>query len=150
MTVLPRQTPRPTIIVGALAAAATTGALIAFGRRLGGPWLPFAIIGGALPHRTASAHAWGLILTGLAVHLALVFLWSALFVWLVRTRHWRSAVAAMAVVAAAHLFAWLIAWTSGGGIASVLALGDRLVLAVVFASALVVGMRFAFSVSQNA
>ena len=39
---------------------------------------------------------------------------------------------------------WIIAWSSGSGLASVLALGDRIVYALVLAGALVVGMRFAF------
>lgn len=138
------------MVVGALAAAATTGALIAIGHRLGRVGLPFATIGGGLFHETANGGATGLIIAGILVHLVLTFAWSALAVWLVRARGWRRSFAAIAVAAGAHALSWIIAWTTGRGIASELALGDRVVLAVVFAGALVVGMRFAFSPSQTA
>ncbi len=146
----PNDSPSPTIIVATLAAAATTGALIAIGHRLGGATLPFAVIGGALLHRTASGVAFGLVLTGFIAHVVAVFAWSAIAVWLVRVRRWRLWLAAISVALAAHLFAWIDAWWTGRGLASVLPLGDRLLLAVVFAGALILGMRFAPSLSQTA
>lgn len=148
---MPRnELPSPSIAVGALAAAATTGALIAIGHRLGGAGLPFAAIGAALFHETVSGRATGLIVAGLVAHVIAVFAWSWIAVWLVRARHWRVEAAALAVVVAAHLFSWIDAWWTGAGLASAVTLGDRIVLAAVFAGALVVGMRFAPPVSQSA
>jgi hypothetical protein len=45
---------------------------------------------------------------------------------------------------------WITAWSTGNGVASVLTLGDRVIVGVVFVVALVVGMRLAFSQSQSA
>jgi hypothetical protein len=90
------------------------------------------------------------VITGLVGHVIVVFAWSWVAVWLVRARHWRRTLAATAVAVGAHVFSWIDAWWTGGGLASALPLGDRIVLAVVFAGALVVGMRFAQPVSQSA
>ncbi len=138
------------LFVGSIAAAATTGALIAIGHRMGGASLPFAATGATLLRRTVSGASSGLVFTGVVVHLGLVFGWSALCVWLVGSRGWRPMLAALVVALAAHLASWLAAWSTGYGIASVVALGDRIVLAVVFALALVVGIRLAFFSSRNA
>ena len=139
----------PVIVVGSVAASATTGALIAIGHRLGGIGIPFASISASLLHRTASSSSAGLIVAGLILHIVATFLWTAIYMWLVRTLRWRADVAAIAVGAGAYVLTWLAAWSTGGGLASALALGDRLVLTVVLAGALVVGMRFAFSDSQS-
>ena len=139
-----------TIFVGSIAAAATTGALIAIGHRMGGASLPFAATGATLLRRTVSGASAGLVFTGLVVHVALVFVWSALCVWLVRSRGWRPMLAALVVALVAHLASWLAAWSTGYGVASVVALGDRIVLAVVLALALVAGIRLALLVSRSA
>lgn len=138
------------LAVGGLAAAATTGALIAMGRRLGSAGVPFAAIGATLVHRTVSSTAVSLVFAGLVVHLVAVFIWSAVFLWIVRRYPSRVAAAAIVVAAGAFVVSWLVAWSSGAGLSSVLPLGDRLVLAVVLAGTLVLGMRFAFFPSQNA
>jgi hypothetical protein len=138
------------IAVGSVTAAATTGALLAMGHRLGSAGIPFASISAALLHRTASTAAVGLVFAGVVLHAAATFVWSMMYVWLVRHIHWRVGAAAIAVGSGAFVVSWLVAWSTGSGVASVLPLGDRLVLAVVFAGALVVGMRFAFPVSQSA
>jgi hypothetical protein len=131
------------MVVGSVASAATTGALVAMGHRLGSAGIPFASVSAVILHRTASGGAVGLVFTGLILHAALIFLWSAIFVWVVQRLHWRRPLAALVVGVAALCFSWLIAWSLGGGLSSVLPLGDRLIYALVLAGALVVGMRFA-------
>lgn len=127
-----------------MASAATTGALIAIGHRLGSIGVPFAEIGAALFHRTASGSEAGLIFTGFVLHVVMMMLWSAVFVWLMRSVRWRAWIAATAVAIGSMLLSWLIASSTGRGIATALALGDRILVAIVLAISLVVGMRFAF------
>ena len=133
----------PVIVVGAVAAAATTGALFAIGRRMGAAGLPFAAIAAGLFHETART-SWPLTVVGVGLHVAITMLWSAVAVWCHRALGWRAVSAAFAVAVGAHLVSWVLAWSSGQGVASVLALGDRIELAVVFAIALVAGIRIAF------
>jgi hypothetical protein len=137
-------------VVGSVAASATTGALIAIGRRLGNAGLPFASMGAALLHRTTSSAETGLVLAGVGLHLFSTICWALIFVWLVRRMRWRLSAAAFAVTLAVFVAHWIGAWSTGSGLASVLPLGDRLVLAIVFAGSLVVGMRLAFLPSQSA
>jgi hypothetical protein len=85
-----------------------------------------------------------MVATGLVLHAAAIFVWSLICVQLARAFSRRD-VAAGVVAASQFIFSWIIAWSSGSGLASVLVLGDRIVYAVVLAGALVVGMRFAFS-----
>ena len=146
---MPSQPTSAGIVVGSVACAATTGALIAIGHRLGSAGIPFAAISAVLVHRTASAGAVGLVFTGLILHALVIFVWSASFVWLVRRLRWGAIVAACLVGVAALGISWVIAWSTGGGLSSVLPLGDRLVYGVVLAIALMVGMRFAFFPRQN-
>jgi hypothetical protein len=141
----PTVSTRPSIVVGTVASAATTGALVAIGHRLGSIGIPFAEISAALFHRTPSGGEAGLVFTGLILHVAMVMLWSALFAWLVTRLRWHSAIAAAVVAVGTLVLSWLIAWSTGRGIATVLALGDRMLVSIVLAVALVVGMRFAFS-----
>jgi len=114
------------------------------GHRLGSAGIPFAAISAVVFHRTVSGGAVGLVFTGLILHVAIIFIWSATFVWVVQRLRWRAPAAAALVGIAALIFSWVIAWSLGGGLSSVLPLGDRLVYAAVLALALVVGMRFAF------
>lgn len=114
------------------------------GHRLGSAGIPFAAISAAVFQRTVSGGAVGLVFTGLILHIAIIFVWSATFVWIVQRLRWRTWIAAGVVGIAALIFSWLIAWSLGGGLSSVLPLGDRLVYAFVLAIAMVVGMRFAF------
>jgi hypothetical protein len=142
-----RRLSNPLIIIGGLASAATTGALVAMGRRLGSAGIPFAAIGASAFRRTVSSGAVGLVFAGLVLHVLTIFVWSAIFLWIARLG--RGTGAAIAVGSGAFVFSWLVAWASGAGLASVLPLGDRLVLALVFAGTLVLGMRFAFSPLQR-
>lgn len=130
--------------LGLFVVAATTGALIAMGRRVGGVGLPFAAIAAPVLRRTTTTSDLSLVTAGVMLHVLITLFWSAVFVRLVRGG-WRSTVAALVVAIAAHGATWLAAWVSGKGLASVLPLGDRIVLGVIFAGALVVGIRLAFS-----
>jgi hypothetical protein len=120
------------------------------GHRLGSVALPFAAIGAALLRRTPTASDAALVVTGIVLHITLIFAWSTLFVWLVRAARWRDVAAAITVALGAFLLAGVIASLSGAGAATVLPLGDRVVLALALAGARVVGMRFAFPPLRNA
>ena len=131
----------PAVVVGGVAVAATTGALVAVGHRLGSTGLPFASIAGVPFHQAASSAR--MVTTGLVLHAVVIFVWSLICVQLARALARRD-LAAGVVAASQFTFSWVIAWSSGSGLASVLALGDRIVYAVVLAGALAVGMRLAF------
>jgi len=131
-----------TVAVGGVAAGATTGALIAIGHRLGSVGLPFAAVGAIVQPRAPTLAASASVTIGLLVHVAVVFVWSAIFVWLVR-RSARAFIPALLVAIAQFLLSGVIAHVASSGLASVLPLGDRLVYAVILGAALVVGMRFA-------
>lgn len=133
-----------------MAASATTGALVAMGHRLGSAALPFAAAGAALLRRTPTVSDAALVAVGIVLHVTMVFVWSGVFVWLVRAARWRDVAAAIAVALGAFFLAGVIASLSGAGAATVLPLGDRVVLALAFAGALVLGMRFAFPPLRNA
>lgn len=140
----------PRVVTGSVAAAATTGAMVAMGHRLGSLALPFAAIGAALLHRTVTAGSPFLILAGLVLHVTIAFGWSIVFVFLVRDAGWRDIPTAIAIAAGELVTSWLVTLVTNAGVASVLQLGDRIVLALVYAFALVVGMRFAFLPLRNA
>lgn len=132
----------PTVAVGGVAAGATTGALIAIGHRLGSVGLPFAAIGAIIQPRASTLGATTSVGIGLLVHVAVVFVWSAIFVSLMR-RFARVFITALLVAIAQFVLSGMVARIASSGLASVLPLGDRLVYAVVLGAALVVGMRFA-------
>lgn len=140
----------PVAAVGGLAAAATTGAVIAMGHRAGSAGLPFVAISALLFHRTVASGAAGLVFTGFVLHVVAMFLWSYLFVWLVERIVHREVVAA-ALVALGHFgLSGVVAWATGDGLASVLPLGDRIVFAAILAGSLVVGIRLAFPRGSSA
>ena len=147
---VPTEASSPAVATGSVAAAATTGALVAIGHRIGSAALPFAAIGAALLRRTVTAESSSLVLAGLVLHVTIVFLWSAVFVLLVRRARWGVGVAAMAIGAGELMMSQVVTSLTGAGVASVLQFGDQLVLALVYVLALVVGMRFAFSLLRNA
>jgi hypothetical protein len=147
---VPTQPSSPVVAVGSVAAAATTGALVAMGHRLGAAALPFAAIGALVLRRTVTAESAGLLFAGVVLHVTIVFLWSAVFVFLSRRGRWNAGVAAIVVGACELMTSRAATSFTGAGAASVLQFGDQLVLAIVYALALVVGMRFAFSLLRNA
>jgi hypothetical protein len=138
------------VIVGGVAAAATTGALIAMGHRMGSAAIPFAAISATLFRRTPASGAVGLVFTGIVLHVTATFVWSVVFVWLVERLRWSSIVAAAFIGVAHFVLSWLVAWGTGEGLASILPLGDRIVFALILTASLVVGMRFAFLPLRNA
>jgi hypothetical protein len=140
----------PVVIVGGITSAATTGALVAIGRRLGSSGIPFAAISAALFHRTAAGGEAGLVFGGLVLHVTVMFVLASVCVWLVTRLRLSKLVAAVIVALGELALSWLVAWSRGAGVATILPLGDRIVLALVTASALVVGMRFALPSLRNA
>jgi hypothetical protein len=132
------------VIVGGVVASATTGALIALGHRAGGAGLPFAAIGAGLLHVTPGGREFAVVVTGVVLHVAMMLLWSAIFVWLVDHARFGELISALLIAIGHFVMSWAVASATGAGAASVLPLGDRLVLAVVLFIALVSGMRFAF------
>jgi hypothetical protein len=141
----------PTIIatIGALAASATTGALIAMGHRVGGASLPFTAIASVLLGRELGAGSSPLVVAGVLLHLIATVIWTAVFVWLLRTWSGRDVLAALVVGAAELTYSWSVAHVTGAGIATMLPLGDRVVLAVILSASLVAGIRFAFSRGES-
>ncbi len=136
------------VIVGGVAAAATTGALIAMGHRVGSAAIPFAAISAAFFRRTAGSGAAGLVFTGIVFHVTVMFVWAVVFAWLVERLRWSSVLAAALIGATQFGLSWLVAWGSGEGLATVVPLGDRILFALILSASLVVGMRFAFLHSE--
>ncbi|HEY9228587.1 MAG TPA: hypothetical protein VIP11_18175 [Gemmatimonadaceae bacterium] len=137
------------IVVGTIAASSTTGALVAMGRRAGHAAIPFAAIGAVAFQRTADSGVVGLVFTGFVLHVAAMFVWAFVYVWIAeRTR--RPITTAITVATVNFLVSWLVAWSTGRGVASVLPLGDRIVFGAILAASYIVGMRYAFSTPRNA
>jgi hypothetical protein len=140
----------PIVVLGSIAAAATTGALLAVGRRLGGPGVALAAIGNVVVHAPGGADTAPAIVVGLALHLVAAFAWTAVFFALWDRLQRRDILAALIVGTAQLALSWIVAGASRAGIATVVPLGDRVLLALILALSLVVGMRFAFSPLRNA
>src|SRR4051812_14096469 len=102
----------PAVIVGGVAAAATTGALVAVGHRLGSVALPFTSIGAVLLHGSAGAPATYIVITGLLLHAAAIYLWSLICLQLARGFARRD-IAAGLVAACQFTLSWIVAWLSG-------------------------------------
>jgi hypothetical protein len=140
------------LFVGLIVAAATTGALVAIGHRLGSVGLPFAAIAAPLLRRTVTSSDPGLIVMGVGFHILLMFCWSALYASMVNGRGWslrKLLVGAGVVATLSYGVSWIVARTTGNGLASVLPLGDRIVLGAVLAFALTLGIGFAFSARRE-
>ena len=138
------------VIVGGVAAAATTGALVAMGHRMGSAAMPFAAISATLFRRTPTSGAVGLVFTGIVLHVTATFVWAVVFAWLIERLRWSSIAAATFIGVVHFALSWLVAWGTGEGLASILPLGDRIVFALILTASLVVGMRFAFLPLRNA
>jgi hypothetical protein len=138
------------ILTGALAAAATAGALLGFGIQQGTPARPFNAIA-ALVLGDRADRIWGfhLVVTvvGVIVHVALTFGWGLLFARLAGgMRGLRLAGAALGIAAAALAVDVLIATrVLGSHVSDVLAPAQVIALHVVLGIALGVGMRLATS-----
>jgi hypothetical protein len=130
----------PTVVVGAITAAATAGALVAIGHRMGDPGGPFIAIARAIARRSAPG---GGVVLGVVLHVIATFVWSAVCVRIAE-RVGSKAAAALAAGVANFFVSSLVAWWTGHGLASELTLGDRVLYAVVLTASLIVGMRYAF------
>ena len=86
---------------------------------------------------------------GLVIHVVMSFIWAIVFVSLV-TRNSRSSTAGAVTGFAELLVSWAVARTTDEGLASQLAIGDRLVLAVVSVASLVIALRLAVERSPSA
>jgi hypothetical protein len=137
----------PAIVVGAISAAATTGALIAIGHRTGDAGAPFAAIAsvfvpGAARSRAMGAGA-GAVLGGGVLQIVAMFVWSAICVRLAE-RIGSRVLAALVVAGANLVVSRLVLSSTGRGLASELTLGDAVIYAIVLTGSLIVGMRYAF------
>jgi hypothetical protein len=137
-----------TIVVGAIAASATTGALLAMGHRAGRAVMPFAAIG-AVPLQRTNLGTAGLAVAGLFLHVAAMFVLASVYVW-VAERTKQPVVTAILVAVVNLVASWLVTWATGRGVATVLPLGDRVLYAVILAAAYIAGMRYALRASRNA
>jgi hypothetical protein len=135
------------IAVGLIAGAATAGALLVMGRHAGGAAVPFAATVNPIAPLAAAIGSippsW--VVIGAISWLATAAAWGAVFAWLVVEWSGRTIVPAIVVSVSQFLIATAVARASGRGVATVLTVGQRIGLALLFAAALVVGIRFAFS-----
>jgi hypothetical protein len=120
------------------------------GHRAGAAALPFAAIGAVLFRATASSASAGMVVAGVLLHVATMLAWSVIFVWLLERTFGHPVLAALLVAAGEFLLSRIVALATATGLASILPLGDRIVFSLILAASLVVGMRFAFPLSQNA
>jgi hypothetical protein len=138
------------VLTGALAAAATAGALLGFGLRQGTPARPFNALAGLVLGDRAGG-IWGfhsvVTVTGLVVHVTVTLGWGLLFARLARgMRGLRLAAAAFVAGAAAlAVDAILVGWILGVDVSDALAPAQVVALHLVLGVALAVGMRLATS-----
>lgn len=141
------------IAAGLVAAAAIMGLLLGIGRRAGTAFRPlnataYAVIG------TRADGVWGfghVTIIGVLVVLALSAVAGILVAWLSPSQRTLREVLAAAGVALAGYFVHVhVAARIDGGLSALLSLGELRALYITLASALVVGMRLAFSQSASA
>jgi hypothetical protein len=141
------------IAAGLVAAAAIIGLLIGIGRRAGTAFRPlnataYAVIG------TRADGVWGfghVTIIGVVVVLALSAVAGILVAWLSPSqRTLRELVAAAGVALAGYLVHVHVAARIDGGLSALLSVGELRALYITLASALVVGMRLAFSHGASA
>lgn len=135
------------VIAGGVSASATAGALVAMGKRLGGVFIPFDAIGRMLTGAPAPLIGWsaGTVALGIVTHVAVATFWAIVCARLILRWHGHRYLAAVAATAAWFSASWTMGRLAGKGLATLLPLGDHIVLALVFAMSLVIGMRFALS-----
>jgi hypothetical protein len=141
------------IAAGLVAAAAIIGLLIGIGRRAGTAFRPlnataYAVIG------TRADGVWGfghVTIIGVLVVLALSAVAGILVAWLSPSqRTLRELVAAAGVALLGYFVHVHLAARIDGGLSALLSLGELRALYITLASALVLGMRLAFSQSASA
>jgi hypothetical protein len=139
----------PGIIAGAVAASATAGALVAMGRRLGSGGLAFSAIASVFAGAPFVRVSTGSVVAGIVLHFLVTVAWGIAFVILAEQWRGRSIAAALIVAIVAFVISSLLARVAGRGLAVILPIGDRLILYLVFAAALVLGMRFALPARET-
>jgi hypothetical protein len=142
------------VVAGVVAAAAVTGLLLGIGRRAGTAFRPlnataYAVLG------TRADGVWGfnwnVTIVGVLVVLALSALAGIVVARLSPSlRTFRVLVAAAGVALAGYLLHLHVAARIDGGLSALLSVGELRALYVTLASALVLGMRFAFSHGTSA
>lgn len=135
------------IATGLVAAAATGGVLVGLGLRFGTPARPFNALAAYLLGPAAQA-AWSpspITAIGILVHLVTMSACGIVYVALVQHSGGGAIGWALLVVTAVFALSWLVGALFGLGLTTLLAPGDRVILAVVLAVALPLGMRLAFS-----
>ena len=135
---------------GLIAAAATGGALLAFGMGLDKPSLPFTLASHVLLGERASAPGTLqplLTAAGVLVHVGAIVIWGLLYAWLAAGRPWRVAIP-IAVLFGAVVFLLntrIFPKALRPGYESVLSDAHMIFLHVALALTLAVGTRLAFS-----
>lgn len=138
------------VLTGAVAAAATAGALLGFGLRQGTPARPFNALAGLVLGDRAGG-IWGfdsvVTVTGVLVHVAVTLGWGLLFARFARgMRGLRLVVAALvAALAALAVDAVLAGRVLGVNVSDALAPAQVVAVHLVLGVALAVGMRLATS-----
>lgn len=134
---------------GAVTAAATVGALIAIGHRIGRAALPLGTIGAFVAGRHAFLFGDPAttrdLLVGTVVQVGICIAWAVLTAWLVLDRRARLGWTVLAVAVADFVMSWIFARATGNGLATVVPLGFRIDLAVVLGASLFAGIRLALS-----
>ena len=139
---------RSGLTAGAVAAAATLGALLAIGHKIGRAVLPLGTVGALI----AGHHAFLFgdpattrdVLLGVVVQVMICILWGFVAAWLALERRVGLPWTGLWIAVADFCGSWLVARVSGGGLATIVPLGDRLELGLVLGVALVAGIRLAF------
>lgn len=144
---------RSGLTAGAIAAAATLGALLAVGHKIGRAVLPLgtvgAFIGGRHGFFFGDPSTTRDVLLGVFVQMVICALWGVVAAWFVLERRARVWWTACGIAVADFFRSWLVARASGGGLATVVPLGHRLELALVLGVALVAGIRLALPQSRE-
>lgn len=132
---------------GLLAATATSGALIAIGKRAATVARPFNAIAGHFLG-VARSDAFGFVaavtIPGVVLHVVLATLAGLVVAFVARRRIAPAWVASVAIAALSALVSVGIARRGGSSLARVLPLGDVVLFYVIVALSLVVGIRLAF------
>ena len=113
------------------------------GRRLGSIGLAFSAIASIVTGAQFVRVSLVSVVVGAMLHVVISIAWGIVFAMLTERWRGRSVVAALAVAVVAFVISSLLARVAGRGLAVILPIGDRLILYVVFAVALILGMRFA-------
>jgi hypothetical protein len=119
------------------------------GRRLGSGGLAFSAIASVVTGAQLVRVSLSSVVVGAILHVFVTIAWGIVFVLLTERWRGRSLAAALVVAVVAFVISSLLARVAGRGLAVILPIGDRLILYLVFAAALVLGMRFAFPARET-